>query len=87
MALKIPARNLDDKFKLADFQDDYTELLNLFYSAMAQPTTVNIVSRDEMRFVYDNGITRIFRFVKSTNGQIVKIINLTDNKETIINNY
>lgn len=84
MTLRIPSKTLEDKFKLKDFQMDYSELLELLELSVAQPVQVNHPNFDEMEFVYSNGARKLYRFVKSNN-LIVRVINLTDNKVTEIN--
>lgn len=86
MALRVPQKTLEDNFKLDDFQKDFLELANLFLETTSQPKTINVLGGNKMEFIYENGKSRIYQFEKS-GAQIRKVINLTDNKETIINIY
>lgn len=83
VTLNIPKRNLEDNFKLADFQNDFIALLNLMLSYTAQIKRIDFIDND-MDVLYENGKLKQYRFEK--NGvQITKVINLTDNKEININ--
>lgn len=83
ITLNIPQKELSDNFKLADFQNDFNDLLDLILSATAQIKRIDFIDND-MDVLYDNGKLKQFRFEK--NGvQITKVINLTDNKEININ--
>lgn len=82
MALRIPSKNLEDKFKLDDFQKDFLELLSL----MQQPKTINVYNGNEMEFNYSNGNSVRFKFFK-TNNKISKVVNLTTGEEVNIYNY
>lgn len=84
MALRIPGKTLEDNFKLADFQGDFNDLQRLLLLSIAQPKEVNMIGREEMEFVYDDGERKLYRFIKANN-VIVKVIDLVNNKETIVN--
>lgn len=82
--LNIPSKSLEDNFKLSDFQGDFTELLKLVLKANAAPKKIDFTRMNELDVVLDSGDLIQYRFEKNESGQISKIINLTDNKETII---
>lgn len=82
--LNIPSRSLEDNFKLSDFQGDFTELLNLVLSYNAKIVKLDFTQMNELSVLYDNNKKIDYRFERQ-GSQITKIINMTDNKETIIN--
>ncbi|WP_297520515.1 hypothetical protein [uncultured Clostridium sp.] len=81
--LNIPKAELTDKFKLAHFQEDFKAILALALTALSKPKNITFTRMNEMDVLLDNGRLIQYRFER--NGQqITKIINLTENKETII---
>lgn len=83
ISLNIPNKTLDDNFKLLHFQEDFNELLNLTLGANAKPKKIDLKFNNEMNVYYEDGRIIQYRFEK-LGTQITRIINLTDNKETVI---
>lgn len=81
--LNIPAKTLEDNFKLKDFQNDFSGVLALALSAIAKPSRIEFTNMSGMKVRYEDGRVVDYRFER-VGQQISKIINLTENKEMII---
>lgn len=84
VSLNIPSKTLEDNFKLADFQKDFSSLLEVMLGVIAKPKVMNITS-NSMTVTFENNVSKSFLIERNIQGKIAKITNTTDKKVLDIN--